>query len=181
MRGRLFSSLGLVLSKVNYGEADRILFVLTYHYGRLALLAKGVRRINSRKRGSLEIFNLIRFQASRGKNLDVIREVELVNSFDKIRTSLKKITLAYYFSEVLLKVLPDGEENKKIFDISLSYFEKLENERNLSALRQKFLFDILTSLGFWPKDKELKNFDFILERVLEKKINAKRIGIKVLS
>lgn len=181
MRGRLFSSWGIVLSKANYGEADRIFFVLTYHYGKLALLAKGVRKIKSRKGRLLEVFNLIKFQASRGKNLDLVEEVEVIKSFRGIRTNLKRAALAYYFSEVLLKILPEGEENKKIFNIALSYFENLEDEQNLSFLRKQFLFDILTNLGFWPRDKKLKDFDFVLEKVLERKINSKRVGIKILS
>jgi len=181
MKKRSLSSLGLVLAKVDYGEADRIFFILTQDYGKLPFIAKGVRRTKSRKRGSLELFNLVRFEALRGKNLDLIIEAEVVRSFDKIRKNLKKMALAYYFSEVLLKILAEGEENRKVFDLALSYFEDLEKRRDLSVLRQEFLFELLSTLGFWPKSKKLENFDLVLERILEKKINSKRVGLKILS
>lgn len=181
MKRRSFSSVGLVLAKVDYREADRIFFILTQDYGKLPFIAKGVRRTRSRKRGALEIFNLVKFEALRGKNLDLITEVEIVRSFDKVRKNLKKMTLAYYFSEVLLKILVEGEETKKVFDLVLSCFENLEKRRDLRVLRQEFLFELLITLGFWPKSKKLDNFDLVLERILEKKINSKRVGLKILS
>jgi len=44
---------GIILKRRNLGEADRILTVFTLHKGKLPVLAKGVRRPKSKKRGSL--------------------------------------------------------------------------------------------------------------------------------
>jgi DNA repair protein RecO (recombination protein O) len=181
MERRSFSSLGLVLAKFDYGEADRIFFILTRDYGKLPFIAKGVRRTKSRKRGSLELFNLVNFEASSGKNLDLIKDVEIVRSFDKIRKSLKKVTLAYYFSEVLLGILAEGEENRRVFNLAVSFFEDLNERTDLKALRREFLLELLSALGFWPKNKNLDDFDSVLERILEKKVNSKRVGLKILN
>ena len=37
----------IVLSRMNYGEADRILHVITPKQGKISIVAKGVRRVKS--------------------------------------------------------------------------------------------------------------------------------------
>lgn len=48
----------IVLGRVNYGEADRIVTVLSEKSGKLTLLAKGVRKQKSKLAGGLEVFNI---------------------------------------------------------------------------------------------------------------------------
>src|ERR1700676_1640031 len=43
---------GIVLRRINYMEADRIITILTPDYGKLTLFAKGVRKANSKLAGS---------------------------------------------------------------------------------------------------------------------------------
>ena len=78
------------MARQNYSEADRILKLFTKHYGKVSIIAKGVRKPKSRKRGSLEVFGHIKFAASRGKNLDLMTEVEIIDSFELVRKSLKR-------------------------------------------------------------------------------------------
>src|SRR3989344_8334314 len=97
MRFRTYSSDCIVLSRRNYGEADRILTVYSRHYGKLKLLAKGVRKPKSKKRGHIEVFSRLRFSASKGKGIDIITEAELIEPYDFLRRDLRKTSLAYYF------------------------------------------------------------------------------------
>lgn len=46
----------IVLRRTNYGEADRILQLLTPNHGRLSVIAKGVRREKSKLAGGIELF-----------------------------------------------------------------------------------------------------------------------------
>ena len=46
----------IMLKRMNYGEADRIVTVLTADNGRLSMLAKGVRKSKSKLAGGLELF-----------------------------------------------------------------------------------------------------------------------------
>ena len=77
MKLRTYSSEGIVLSRKNYGEADRILVILSKNFGKLSLLAKGIRKIKSKKRGSLEIFCQIKFSAVNGHGFDIMTLQEL--------------------------------------------------------------------------------------------------------
>ncbi len=180
MKSRGYSGEGIILARRNFGEADRILVLFTKDYGKISLIAKGVRKPKSRKRGHVEVFNRIRFQAVRTSSLDIITEAETINSFEEIRKSLKKISVAYYLVEVIGRVIHDSERNREIHDLLLEYLEKISISDSLSSLRKKFVEELLVSLGFWPEGKELTNPDEVLEEVTERKINSARVGKKVL-
>jgi len=177
---RNYSTEGIILATKDYSEADRILVIYSKNHGKLSLVAKGVRKTKSKKRGHLEIFNHLKFSAVRTKGLDIISEAELINSFPKIRKNLKKISVGYYFCEVIGKSIKDEESHPGFFDFILSYFLRLEKEDNLTKVRNDFVKDILINLGYWPKDKEIVNPDKVLEAVTERNINSIRVGKRIL-
>ncbi|MFH1971237.1 MAG: DNA repair protein RecO [Patescibacteria group bacterium] len=180
MKQRNYSTEAIILATKDYSEADRILVVYTKDFGKLSLIAKGVRKTKSKKRGHLEIFNHLKFSAVKSKGLDIMVEADLVNSFPKIRKSLKKISVGYYFCEVIGKSIKEEEKHSGFFDFILSYFLRLEKENNLTKVRNDFVKDILVNLGYWPKGKEIVNLDKVLETVIERNINSSRVGRQIL-
>ena len=181
MRAKKFTSEGIVISRKNYSEADRILVIYTNDYGKLSVMAKGVRKLKSKKRGHLEVFSHIKFSASKGSGIDVMTEVESINDFHKIKKDLKKVALAYYFMEVVFKLTSQEEKNKELFRLILNYLDKLDIDKNLRTLRFSFIHDLLVLLGYWPVNRIMANPDKVLEEVLERQIYTLRVGKKLLS
>ena len=181
MSPKTYSSEGIILARRNFGEADRIISIYTKDYGRLSFIAKGVRKLTSRKRASLEVFTHISFLAHRGKSLDIITEAQTLEYYRNMRKSLKKVSLAYFFCEVVGRITREGEGNEELYDLTLTYLEELKTAKTLKRLRYKFIYEILTLLGFWPKDKTLPNPDYVLESVLERQLSSIRVGKKLLA
>src|SRR5207302_4945915 len=71
----------IVLRSIRYGEADRILHLYTPGYGRLAAIAKGVRRARSRFGARLEPFFHIRVILHEGRG-----DLHTVTGVDTIAT-----------------------------------------------------------------------------------------------
>jgi len=170
----------IVLARRNFSEADRILSVFSKGHGRLSLLAKGVRRPSSRKRGHIEVFNRIKFQAVKGRGLDMMTEAEIIDSFEMVRKDLKKVALAYYFMEVIGRTIHEEEKNTELYGLLQDYLEKLKEEKKLLSLRKNFVYQVLTILGFWPKGKYLPDPDSKLEEVTERQLNSARVGKKLV-
>ena len=137
---RRYSSEAIVLARRRFSEADRILVVFTKSYGKISLIAKGIRKPKSKKRGSLEVFSQIKFAASRGKNLDIITEVEIIDSYSGIRKNLKKVTVAYFFLEVIGRIIQEGEKNEKLYSLLISYLDKLKKESFLGLCLSRMQF-----------------------------------------
>lgn len=178
---RSYSSEGVVLARRSFGEADRIIILFTRDYGRLSFIAKGVRKVTSRKRGHIEVFSHIKFHANKGKGIDIMTEAETVEGFGKVRDDLKKVAVAYFFLEVVGKVVREGEPHEQLFGLLLEYLRELEGVSSLRNLRNEFTRKALISLGFWPEGKRMDNPDYILENVAEKKITSIRVGKKLVS
>lgn len=177
-----YSSQGIVLSRKKFSEADRIISIYTKHYGKLTLLAKGVRKPKSRKRGSLEVFSVIDFSVNKTKSIDILSEVQIVKSYKNIRNNLKKVLLGYFFAEVVSKITQEGEKNDKYYKFVLKNFDYLDTKNlKLKKLKLNFIKKSLEILGFWPKGKQMPDPEKFLLEVLERNINTQRIGKKVFN
>lgn len=177
---RTYSDEGIILARRNFSEADRILSIYTKNHGRISAIAKGIRRPTSKKRGHLEIFSYVSFQITDGKGVGLVTEVVTLNNFERLRKNLNKVSLAYFFMEVVGKITHEHERGNNLFDLILSYLERLEKENSLKALRFAFIEDLLVLTGFWPKGKKLLYPDEKLSEVIERNINSVRVGKKVL-
>lgn len=180
MKPHSYTSEGIVLGRRDFGEADRILVLYTKNFGRVSLIAKGVRRPKSKKRGHIEVFNLVSFQAVAGHGIDLMTEADVKDDFKDIRKSLKKISLAYYFSEVIGRITHEQESNIELFNLIVNYLTDLKNATELKKLREDFIGELLVLMGYWPSGKKLDNPDEKLEEVIERQISSVRVGKRML-
>lgn len=74
---RAYKTSGLVLRGRAYGEADRILTLLTTERGKIDVIAKGVRRTKSPMSGRLEFGSEVLLEMHRGRSLDVVVSAEI--------------------------------------------------------------------------------------------------------
>lgn len=181
MRSKNYSSQAIILSRKNYSEADRLITLFTKNYGKLRVLAKGVRRIKSKKRGSLEVFTKIKFNAGFHNNFFILSETEIVYLYEKIRRNLMRTALAYYFLEVIEKISKEQEENTILFEILDTFLLRLEYETKLKILKEEFIYEVLTKSGYWPSGKKIINHDIILSEIVERRINSLFIGKKMFN
>lgn len=176
--GRTYRTEGIILKRLNYGEADKILTIYTKHYGKIKALAKGVRKITSRKGGNVELFNQVSLFFYKGRNLDLLTEAQVTKTFKVWRKDLKKVAVAYYFAELVDKLTPDEQPNPAVFQLLSHYLEKITSA-SLPELSRSFEENLLRELGFGvPKDRQkqsgsLKDY---IESIIEKKLNSQEIN-----
>lgn len=72
----LYRDEAVVLRTHKLSDNDRIITMLTRHHGKVRAVAKGVRKTRSRFGSRLEPFTHVDVQASTGRNLDVVVQVE---------------------------------------------------------------------------------------------------------
>lgn len=171
-----FTVEGLVLKRKDFGEADRIVTIFTKRHGRMKLLAKGVRRIASRRGPNIELFNHATFSVHKGRSFDLLSEVYVHSTYPKIRRSLEMIGLAYYVCELVDGLCAEGQSHPKVYDLLIEIFDNLDR-----GLIHTFEMELLSELGFWPHNRiapaHLDTTAFI-EQILERKIKSKKILAK---
>ena len=91
----LLKTEAVVLRSIRYGEADRILHLYTPHRGRLAAIAKGVRRASSRFGGRLEPFFRLRIELHEGRGeLLTVTGAQTVDGHPRLRASASALDAA---------------------------------------------------------------------------------------
>lgn len=162
----------IILKRKNMGEADRLLTVFSKEHGKLNLLAKGIRRIPSRRSPHLELFNHVSMLIHRGKSLDTILEVSPLATFQQVKKDLKSIALAYTTSELVDVLCAPHQEHKNVYDFIISTFTNLDRQSDFPyEFGQEIGKSLLSELGFLPKSSA-KNLDGLrfVETVTEKKL-----------
>ncbi len=109
-RSRLYVTDAIVLSRFDYGEADRILTLVSPELGKFKAIAKGIRRPTSRLGGSLEPLAELRLQLARGRTFDVVTQVSITHAWLRLRDSLESAATAWYLAELADRSLEERHE-----------------------------------------------------------------------
>lgn len=181
---RVYKATGIIIKRINYGEADKIVTIFTKEYGKIQSLAKGIRKIHSKKASQLELFSYVKVNLTKGKFLDIVTEVEAQELFPKIRSNLRNIVYAYELIEIIDQLCPEQEVHKKIFDLSLETLRTLDGgkHKDIALLLEKFTLQVIWELGFLPYDRVLtgNSLDRFLESIVERSIKSKKLINKIL-
>ena len=137
----------IILARLDYGEADRILTLLTPEHGKLRLLAKGVRRVKSKLAGGIELFSVSTITFIRGKkDIGTLVSTRLVTHYGNIVADLDRTMLGYELIKQLNKLTED-EPDADYFHLLKQAFEAL-NDSTISLLLIRLWFTAqLLALG----------------------------------
>lgn len=142
-----FKTEGIVLKRRNFGEADRILIVFSQSRGKITVLAKGVRRITSRRSGNVELLNRVSMFLHPGKNFLILTEASSIQTYQKLKEDLTLSTVSFHILELVDKLTAENQENRILYSELVEVLNRLErNPRQL--LVRAFEAKILSNLGF---------------------------------
>lgn len=142
---------GIILSRTDYGEADRIITLLTPDYGKLRLMAKGVRRIKSKLAGGIELFSVSNITFIRGRSeIGTLASTRLLKYYRTIVQDINRTMLGYELIKQLNKVTED-EPEAEYFHLMQSAFEALDDSTiDLDLITVWFNAQLLRLSGHTP-------------------------------
>ncbi len=111
----LYRDQGVVLRTIKLGEADRIVTFLTQGHGKVRAVAKGVRKSGSRFGARLEPTSHVAIQCYRGRELDVVTQVETIDANRRLRESYAGITHAVPMLEAVDQVAQEQEPTPAMY------------------------------------------------------------------
>jgi DNA repair protein RecO (recombination protein O) len=146
---------GLVIRKTDSEEADRIFTFFTKDFGKMKILAKAERKIQSKLRGGLEIFYLVDIGFIQGKTHKTLTDVTLIDNFKNIRKDLVRLKISYRVVEIIGELLKEGEKDENIWRIILETFQRLDSytleESDYFPIYYYFLWSLFSVLGYQPE------------------------------
>lgn len=142
---------GIILARTDYGEADRILTLLTPDHGKLRLMARGVRKVKSKLAGGIELFSVssITFIQGRGE-LGTLASTRLLKHYGTIVTNVDRVMLGYELIQLLHKTTED-EPEAEYFTLLQQAFEALDDQTVPETLTKAwFVAQLLKLTGHLP-------------------------------
>lgn len=110
-------TLAVILRRINYGEADRILTLLTRDFGKIALIAKGVRKEKSKLAGGIELFSESDISFIKGKgDIGTLVSTQLSRHFGDIHTDLTRMQIASDFLK-RINIATESDASSDYYDL----------------------------------------------------------------
>jgi DNA repair protein RecO (recombination protein O) len=150
-RSRLYRCQGIVIRRRDFGEADRLLTVISDRYGKLRLLAKGTRRTQSRLAGHLEPYARTSLLIARGRNLDIVTQAQVLDVFPAMRASEEAIAHAGYWADLLDALTVERQENVAAFTTLRGALAAADRGEELYLVTRVLETEMLISAGFAPE------------------------------
>jgi DNA repair protein RecO (recombination protein O) len=131
----VFSSPAVLLRRLDYGDFDLILTLLSLQQGKISLIAKSAKKSTKRFAGILELFSLMEVVASTGKGsgLPVLQEATLISSFSTIRNDIIKTAYASYWCELINNWVEDNQKQAQLFYLLKHVLTQLDSAESAAA------------------------------------------------
>ncbi len=147
-----------IIKRSNYKESDKLITVFSHQRGKQTLKAKGIRKVCSRRIGSLELCNYISMQVVQGRgDFDVITEVQLQRNYSSLGHQFQRTKIAYELLELVNTFAPEAVENDDLMELLHKAFEFLSSQDFTQELADK------TSLRFKTRMLELMGYGNYIE------------------
>ncbi len=140
----------VVLRHTNWGEADRLLVVYSREAGKLRAIAKGARKVRSRKAGHLEPFTRVKLMLARGRDLWIVTQAETVDAYLALRDDLVLTAYAAYVIELLDRFTYEEGENRPLYHLLSDTLERINTLPDAFSAVRYYEIRLLDLLGFRP-------------------------------
>jgi len=160
---RTFRSEAIVLRHKNWGEADRMLWLYTSKLGKVQAIAKGVRKMRSRKAGHLEPFTCVNLMFARGRSFLIITQAESISPQLNLRADLLRVGYAAYIVEILDRFTYEEEDNTLIYQLLKQTLERIDGEPSPYLAVRYFEIHLLDLLGYKPELTNCVNCDALIQ------------------
>lgn len=145
----VYKAEAIVIRRANLGEADRVVTLFCRDQGKVAAAAKGARKPGSRFAGRLELFSSVRVLLAVGRTLDVVSQVEVVDSFRALGDDLGRLGHAALAVELVDRATADREPAPELFENLKAAF-RLMASGDPEQAAQWFTTRLLLHSGYAP-------------------------------
>lgn len=142
---------GIVLSRIDFGEADRIVTILTPNNGKIKAIAKGVRRPRSKLAGGIELLstNNLTILSGRG-DLGTVISSRLVAHYGSIVADMQRTMFAYDLLKKVNRTTEDASDEDYYWLVQRTLQALDDGELTIELIKLWFYMQLLHIAGHAP-------------------------------
>lgn len=146
----LYRDKGVVLRSYKLGESDRIVVLMTEQHGKVRAVAKGIRKTKSKIGARLEPLSHVEVQLYKGRELDTVSQVELIDSSARLHSNLDKLTQGMSMLEAVDQIAEDREPSPHLYRMLNGALNALM-EHDSPVMLAAFYWKLLAAEGVSPQ------------------------------
>jgi DNA repair protein RecO len=151
-----YKTTAIILRSSRLAESDKILHLYSPEHGPLRAVAKSAYKLNSKLAAKSQLLNICEWQLATGRNLDIVKEAKLLESFRGINSSYEALTLACFWVDIIDQVAVSDEHYMEPYGLLIAALLELNQIANqpledLLRLSVKFIWDLIAALGYKPE------------------------------
>lgn len=147
---KLYKVRAVVLNSREMRDAHRILTLFSKEQGKIRVVAHGVVKPTSRKRGAVQPFSVTDFLLRQGRDMDSISECEGLEFFPGVWGDLDKLLYAGHFAELVDALTVDGNPQESIFFLIIKTLRELDKTADPELIARWFELRLIDLLGYLP-------------------------------
>ena len=118
---------GLILKEMTVSDNDRIVTVLTKEKGIISCYVRRAKHIKSRNFAPTNLLTFSRMNIYNGRGMYIIDEADVIMRFFDVDPDIKRFALSQYFSELVIKSVPQEVESDGQLELMLNCLHLLSN------------------------------------------------------
>ncbi len=140
---------GIVLNTTDYKENDKILTILTFGSGKIQVLARGVRKSNSKFKAFCQPFCFAEFELVKGNINYILTGVNCIDTFFDLTIDYDKFFYAIGVVELLDKICVENQDYDNLIIKAISCIKDIcYSNSSPKLLICKFIVYLLSIEGF---------------------------------
>lgn len=148
----------IILKSTDSNEVDRLLTVYSEKLGKINISAKGVKKIESKLRYSIEAITHVQMILVEGKNFLILKDAVIIDQFLNIKKDLDKIKIAQKLADLIDEALVGEERDEDVWKLILHTFKAIEVGAASKSIIPDFQRHLIKLLGYNPEEmKEIGN------------------------
>jgi|SRR3989339_151132 len=147
-----FKTVGISLKATPFAEADKLVTLFTREQGKIKVIAKGARRIPSRLAGRVEPFSYGEYFIVKGRNLHILSQATLFETFQFIRENEHMLMSALHLLRLIHAGTAEGQANPELFDLLVHSLARFKKNVAPARIAKDFERDFLVLEGVYQED-----------------------------
>jgi DNA repair protein RecO (recombination protein O) len=150
----------IILKSGDSNEVDRTLTIYSEKLGKIKISAKGVKKVESKLRYSIEPISYVGMILVEGKNFLILKDAIIIDQFLRIKKDPEKIKIARKLCELIDEAIMGEEQDEDVWKLVLLALKSVEGEKiSLKSVISDFQKNLIRLLGYDPE--EIRNLNEI--------------------
>jgi len=145
---------GIVIRSMDYGESNKIITLFTRDAGKVGVMVRGAKKMNSRHSAITQLFTYGEFVYFKtGSQMGSLNHADIISSHHRLRADLILTAYSAYMAEMVDRILIDNEPNPFIYEQLKAALDGIEDGKDAQMITHLFEMKMLIQAGYEP------NFD----------------------